>query len=214
MIYFTRHGESVANVADREGEPRPKDSDRLSDRGWEQAREVGRRLRGEGIEVVLASHYKRAQETAQAIGEIIGVDVEVDPDLHEVRQSDQFYASSPDFGETANAFWMPTAERDFAEPGAESFDAIVARVRRVQERLAERATGRNVLAVSHWGFMHFFLGVTLFGEEFAPAHILPLYRVSHANSGVSIFERRDEWEIDGARFGGWALTTWNDQGHL
>ena len=214
MIYFTRHGESVANVADREGHPRPKDSDRLSDRGWEQARDVGRRLRGEGIEVILASHYKRAQETAQAIGEIIGLDVEVDPDLHEVKQSDQFYASSPDFGESANAFWMPTAERDFAQPGAESFNAIVARVRRVQERLAERATGRNVLAVSHWGFMHFFLGVTLFGDEFEPAHILPLYRVSHANSGVSIFERLDEWQIDGARFGGWALRTWNDQGHL
>jgi broad specificity phosphatase PhoE len=214
VIYFTRHGESVANVADREGRPRPKDSDRLSDRGWEQAREVGRRLRGEGIEVILASHYKRAQETAQAIAESVGVDVEVDPDLHEVRQSDQFYASSPDFGESANAFWMPTAERDFAQPGAESFDDLVARVGRVQERLAGFAADQRVLAVSHWGFLHFFLGVTLFGEEFSPAHLLPLYRVSHANTGVSIFELRDEWEIDGARFGGWALTTWNDQGHL
>jgi broad specificity phosphatase PhoE len=214
MIYFTRHGESVANVADRKGEPRPNDSDRLSERGWEQAREVGRRLRGEGIQAILASHYKRAQETGQAIGEILGVEVEVDPDLHEVRQSDQFYAASPDFGETANAFWMPSADPDFAEAGAESFNDVVARVHRVQDRLAERATHQRVLAVSHWGFLHFFLGVTLFGEEFSPTHILPLYRVSHANSGVSIFERRDEWEIDGARFGGWALTTWNDQGHL
>jgi broad specificity phosphatase PhoE len=213
MIYFTRHGESVANVADRAREPRPKDSDRLSERGWEQARGVGRRLRGEGIEAIRASHYKRAQETAQAIGEIIGVGVEVDPDLHEVRQSDQFYASSPDFGESANAFWMPTAERDFAQPGAESFDDVVARVRRVQDRLSEYGGDRRVLAVSHWGFLHFFLGVTLFAEAFAPAHLLPLYRISHANTGISVFEQR-EWEVDGARFGGWGLTTWNDQGHL
>ena len=213
MIYFTRHGESVANVADRAREPRPKDSDRLSERGWEQARGVGRRLRGEGIEAIFASHYKRAQETAQAIAEMIEVEVEVDPDLHEVRQSDQFYASSPDFGESGNAFWMPTADPDFAHPGAESFNAIVARVRRVQDRLGEYADGRRVLAVSHWGFLHFFLGVTLFGEEFSPAHLLTLYRVSHANTGISVFESRD-WEIDGARFGGWGLTTWNDQGHL
>lgn len=213
MIYFTRHGESVANVADRAGEPRPKDSDRLSERGWEQARGVGRRLRGEGIEAILASHYKRAQETAQAIGEIVGVGVEVDPDLHEVRQSDQFYASSPNFGDSANAHWMPTADRDFAQPGAESFNDIVARVRRVQDRLTEYAGDRRVLAVSHWGFLHFFLGVTLFGEEFAPSHLLPLYRISHANTGISVFEKRD-WEVDGARFGGWGLTTWNDQGHL
>jgi broad specificity phosphatase PhoE len=213
MIYFTRHGESVANVADRAREPRPHDSDRLSERGWEQARGVGRRLRGEGIEAIVASHYKRAQETAQAIGEIIGVGVAVDPDLHEVRQSDQFYASSPDFGESSNAFWMPTAERDFAHPGAESFDAIVARVRRVQDRLADYAGDRRVLAVSHWGFLHFFLGVTLFAEQFSPAHLLPLYRISHANTGISVFEQRD-WEVDGARFGGWGLMTWNDQGHL
>jgi broad specificity phosphatase PhoE len=214
MIYFTRHGESVANVADRAGEPRPHDSDRLSERGWEQARDVGRRLRGEGIEAIFASHYKRAQETGTAIGEILGVAVEVDPDLHEVRQSDAFYASSPNFGDTGNAIWMPTADPDFAEAGAESFNAVVARVRRVQERLAARADGRRVLAVSHWGFLHFFLGVTLFDHDFSPAHLLPLYRVSHANTGISIFERREEWEIDGARFGGWALTTWNDQGHL
>jgi broad specificity phosphatase PhoE len=213
MIYFTRHGESVANVADRAGEPRPNDSDRLSERGWEQARGVGRRLRGEGIEAILSSHYKRAQETGRAIGEILGLDVEVDPDLHEVRQSDQFYASSPDFGEAANAFWMPTADPDFAQPGAESFNGIVARVCRVQDRLAEYA-GRRVLAVSHWGFLHFFLGVTLFGEEFSPAHLLPLYRVAHANTGISVFELRDDWEVDGARFGGWGLTTWNDRGHL
>jgi broad specificity phosphatase PhoE len=60
VIFFTRHGESVANLADREGRPRPEDADRLSDRGWEQARGVGRRLRGEGIEVIVASHYRRA----------------------------------------------------------------------------------------------------------------------------------------------------------
>jgi broad specificity phosphatase PhoE len=214
MIYFTRHGESVANVADRNGEPRPQDSDRLSDRGWEQARGVGRRLRGEGIDAILTSHYKRAQETGQAIGEILGVEIEVDPDLHEVRQSDQFYASSPDFGDTANALWMPTADPDFAEPGAESFNDVVARVHRVQDRLIERAEQQRLLAVSHWGFLHFFLGVSLFAEDFSPAHLLPLYRISHANTGISIFDRRDDWEVDGAHFGGWGLRTWNDQGHL
>ncbi len=40
-LYFTRHGESVANVSDREGAVRPPDADRLSDRGWEQARGFG-----------------------------------------------------------------------------------------------------------------------------------------------------------------------------
>ncbi len=214
MIYFTRHGESVANVADRNMQPRPENADRLSERGWEQARGVGRRLRGEGLEAIVASHYRRAQETAEAIGEVLGLEVETDPDLHEVRQSDAYYAAAPDYGETGTIAWMPGAEPDHAEPGAESFNDIVGRVRRVQERLAPRADEQRVLAVSHWGFLHFFLGVTMFGDEFAPAHLAPLYRISHANTGITIFERRDEWGIDGISFGGWALTTWNDQGHL
>ncbi len=214
MIYFTRHGESVANLSDREGRPRPPDGDRLSDRGWEQARGVGERLRGEGIEVIVASHYRRAQETAKAISDVLGgLPIETDEDLHEVKQSDAYYASAPEFGKTGTITWMPGAERSFAEPGAESFDHVIGRVERVQERLAARASER-ILCVSHWGFMHWFLGSSLFGEAFGPEHLPVLYRVSHANTGISIFEHRGTWDIDGVAFTGWALVTWNDQGHL
>jgi probable phosphoglycerate mutase len=214
VIYFTRHGESVANLSDREGRPRPADGDRLSDRGWEQARGVGERLRGEGIEVVVASHYRRAQETAQAISEVLGgLPIETDADLHEVKQSDAYYSSAPHFGETGTITWMPGAERSFAEPGAESFDDVIGRVERVQKRLAERSSER-ILCVSHWGFMHWFLGSSMFGEAFAPQHLPIVYRVSHANTGISIFEHRETWDIDGVAFTGWALVTWNDQGHL
>ena len=214
MIYFTRHGESVANVADRSGEPRPEDADRLSERGWEQARGVGERLRGERIELIVASHYRRAQETAEAIAQVLALPVETEPALHEVRQSDAYYAASPDFGGKGTISWMPRADPDHAEPGAESFNQIVARVRTVQQRLARDADERRVLAVSHWGFLHFFLGVTLFGDRFEPAHLDAIYRVNHANTGISIFERREAWAIDGVGFSGWGLTTWNDQGHL
>ncbi len=212
MIFFTRHGESVANVADRELQPRPDDADSLSERGWEQARGVGERLRGEGIEAIVASHFGRAQETASAIGEVLGLGFETDPDLHEVVQADAYYTSAPEYGETGSITWMPSAARDFAQPGAESFDAVLGRVDRVQERLAVRDD--TVLCVSHWGFMHFFLGRTIFREEFAPHHLPALFRISHANTGITIFERRENYVIDGVDFNGWALKTWNDQGHL
>jgi broad specificity phosphatase PhoE len=213
VIYFTRHGESEANLADREGRVRPPDADRLSERGWQQARGVGERLRGEGIERIVASHYRRAQETAQAISEVLGgLPIETDEDLHEIRQSDAYYASAPHFGETGTIRWMPGAERTFAEPGAESFDAIRGRVLRVQERLAGRP--ETILCVSHWGFLHFFLGMSLFGDAFAPEQMPTVYRVSHANTGISIFEHREGWDIDGVEFTGWTLVTWNDQAHL
>src|SRR6201989_1067869 len=107
---------------------------------------------------------------------------------------------------------MPGAERSFAEPGAESFDAILGRVLRVQARLAARTEA--ILCVSHWGFLHFFLGQSLFGEAFAPAHLPTVYRVSHANTGVTICEHRAGWDIAGVEFTGWTLVTWNDQAPL
>ena len=60
IVYFTRHGESVNNVADRKLEVTPSNGDSLSERGWEQARGLGLRLQGEGIETIIASPYGRA----------------------------------------------------------------------------------------------------------------------------------------------------------
>jgi broad specificity phosphatase PhoE len=214
MIYFTRHGESVNNVHDREGRVAPADGDRLSERGWEQARGVGERLRGEGIEAILASPFGRAQETAQAIGEVLGLGHETDEDLWEVRQSDAYRAASPEYEGTGHVSWMPGKPPEHAEDGSESFAEIVARVGRVQQRLEARVDRERVLCVSHWGFMHFFLGAALFRDEFSPAHLPALYRISHANTGITIFERRVDYRIEGVTFDGWALLTWNDQGHL
>ena len=83
---------------------------------------------GHGIEVIVASPMRRAQQTAEGINEVLGLEIETDPDLHELKQSDAFYGAVPDFGDTASLNWMPTAPRDFAEPGAESFDACATRI--------------------------------------------------------------------------------------
>ena len=213
-VYFVRHGESVANLSDRNGSKRPEDADRLSEHGWEQARGLGRRLRHEGLELIVASPMTRAQETAQGIAEVLELSIETDEDLFEVQQSDAFYAASPDYGDTGTLTWMPTAEPDFAEPGAESFNEIVARVRRVMTRLAELAAERRIVAVSHHNFLHFFLGVTMFGDDFTPKLLPGLFQAGHANTGITIFERVAERSMDGVDMPGWVLTTWNDRAHL
>lgn len=213
-IFFVRHGESVANLSDRNGHKRPEDADRLSERGWEQARGLGRRLEGHGLELIVASPMTRAQETAQGIAEVLELPVETDEDLFEVRQSDAFYAASPDYGDTGTLTWMPGADPSFAEPGAESFDDIVGRVRRVMKRLGELASEQRIVAVSHHNFLHFFLGVTMFGDDFTPAMVPGIYMAGHANTGITIFEHVSEREMDGVNMPGWVLTTWNDRAHL
>jgi len=212
-LHCVRHGESLANAADRDGEQRPEDWDHLSERGWQQARGLGRRLEGEGLEVIVASTMGRAQETARGIAEVLGLPVETDPDLHELRQSDAFYASRGDFGALAALNWMPTAPPDHAEPGAESFADMLARVHRARERAEERAAAQRMVWVTHFGFLHFLLGLTLFGDDFGPEHLLGLWRAGHANTGISTFARRPR-RVDGMDFSGWTVTTWNDQAHL
>jgi broad specificity phosphatase PhoE len=212
-LHLVRHGESLANESDRAGRPRPDDWDALSERGWEQARGLGRRLEGHGIEVIVASTMRRAQETAQGINEILGLPLETDPDLHELKQSDAFYGSVPEFGDTASLNWMPRAPRDHAEPGAESFDEMLARVVRVRDRMEHRAGDERILLVTHYGWLHFLLGLTLFGDDFGPQQLPGLWLAAHANTGISVFERRAR-RMDGMDFSGWGVTTWNDQAHL
>lgn len=214
IVYFTRHGESLLNVAERTGKAEPEDGDHLSERGWEQARGVGERLKGEGIEQIIASPYGRAQETAQGIGEVLGLDFETDADLHEAVQSDAYRVESPNFDGSGHITWMPQSRRDHAEPGSESFDDILARVQRVQTRLEERVESERILCVSHWGFIHYFTGAALFRESFSPAHLPALYRMGHINTGITMFQQRRDYFIEGERFDGWALLTWNDQAHL
>ena len=213
ILHFVRHGESLANASDRAGRPRPAEWDALSELGWEQARGLGKRLQGEGLELIVASTMRRAQETAQGITEVLGLPVEIDPELHEIRQSDAFYESGGSFGETASLNWMPGAPRDFAQPGAESFDEILGRVVNVRARLEGRAADERILLVSHYGFIHFFLGLALFGDAFAPEHLIPLWYAGHSNTGITVFERRNR-RMDGMDFDGWHLLTWNDRAHL
>ena len=73
---FLRHGESVHN-ADRSGEPAAhSDSDRLTAKGVEQAHAAGAGLRDLGVTRLLSSPLRRAQETAQAVGETLGLEPE------------------------------------------------------------------------------------------------------------------------------------------
>lgn len=73
---FLRHGESVHNAA-RSGEPAAhSDSDRLTEKGVEQAHAAGAGLREVGVTRLLSSPLRRAQETAQAVGEALGLEPE------------------------------------------------------------------------------------------------------------------------------------------
>jgi probable phosphoglycerate mutase len=208
-----RHGESAANVFDRGGAQPDDGGDRLTEHGWEQARGLAERLRGEALETIVASPMGRAQETAAAIGEALDLPVSTDDELFEVVQSDAYHAGRDTRAQHATLTWMPDAAPDEATPGAESFAEIVARVSRARVRL-EAIDAERVLVVSHHDVLHFLLGLIMFEDGFAPGHLPGLYRLRHANTGISIFTYDDERVMDGIPMPGWSLTTWNDRAHL
>ena len=71
-----RHGESVHN-ADRSGEPSAhSERDRLTEKGLEQAHAAGAGMREYGVTRLLSSPLRRARETAQAVGDALGLDAE------------------------------------------------------------------------------------------------------------------------------------------
>ena len=63
-----------------------------------------------------------------------------------------------------------------------------------------RAPGdERILLVTHYGWLHFFLGHALFGDAFGPEHLIPLWYAAHANTGITVFERRNR-RMDGMDF--------------
>jgi broad specificity phosphatase PhoE len=85
-----RHGESVHNAA-RSGEPAPhSDGDRLTEKGIEQAHAAGAGLRDHGVTRLLSSPLRRARETAQAVGDALGLEAAEIDYTHELHSGETF----------------------------------------------------------------------------------------------------------------------------
>ena len=85
-----RHGESV-HTADRSGEPAAhSESDRLTEKGLEQAQGAGAGLREHGVTRLLTSPLRRARETALAVGEALGLEPEELDYTGELTSSESF----------------------------------------------------------------------------------------------------------------------------
>ena len=135
-LLLVRHGETDWNA---EGRLQGHTDRPLSDYGQRQARELADELAGEPLDAIYASDLERARETAEIVGERLGLPVTVDPELRE-----------KDWGTWEG---LTPAERDSVELVGESTEAHQERILRALERIAERHPGGRVLVVTHGGSM-------------------------------------------------------------
>jgi probable phosphoglycerate mutase len=210
---FLRHGESVSNAHPQRVSLPIAEGDRLTERGWEQARAAGRALRTAGATALLSSPMGRAMQTAEALNETLGLPLETVEMAHELREPEGFGEMSPEQQMLAR-FSVRMAEHasepDHAPAGAESFNAVVARVHRLKALLSSRE-GELPLVVTHGLFLRFFFFDSVLDEDFGPAIAARLWQLRSVNCGLSVFERGERWHPADAHTPGWTCVSWMER---
>jgi broad specificity phosphatase PhoE len=136
-LLLVRHGETDWNA---DGRLQGQTDRRLSDFGRTQARQLADELAEEKFDAIYSSDLARARETAEIVGERLGLLVALDSDLRE-----------KDWGTWEG---LTAVERDRVEFIGESTEAHQERILGALHRISERhPDGSRVLVVTHGGSM-------------------------------------------------------------
>jgi broad specificity phosphatase PhoE len=216
-LICVRHGESPSNASpDRLALPEAE-GDRLTQLGRAQARDAAEAVAAMGAGRLVSSPMRRATETAAVIAERTGLEVEVNPLIHELREFDGY--TELGLSEQRAQRWSErmTAhadDPDYGPDGAESFAEVVWRVRRFKSELEaavtdpQRGSDPTVIAVTHGIFLRFFLLDSLLGDQFVPALAKRLWMLRSINGGISVFTHGEsgsalDWVPEG-----WSCLSW------
>ncbi|MBA2277081.1 MAG: histidine phosphatase family protein [Chloroflexia bacterium] len=217
-LYLIRHGESVPNVEPIIGGM--KGDTGLTERGREQARLLEQRLETSGLQadVLYTSTLPRALETSDYVSRALGLSVERDEELQELRPGEadglsrdewlgRYHADGSagadpldPFGDAAGDPFVPFA------PGGESWGSFLLRTGIALNRLVRKHRGQTIVAVCHGGVLEasFFLAFGI-GPTGNRVFFDPL------NTSIT------HWRWGSKRPSGldtWTLVTFNDAGHL
>ncbi|MBM7405802.1 MULTISPECIES: histidine phosphatase family protein [Sphingomonas] len=224
-LWIVRHGESAGNVArdaaHAAGAPRiavgTRDVDvPLSPRGEEQARALGRWFaRGEAHgrpEVLLASPYARAMETARLFREQGGTAIPEEPICPDERLREKEFGIL-DGLTTSGIVTLQPEQAEFRRllgkfyhrpPGGESWCDVIFRLRSLMDTVGLHYGGRRVMIVAHQVVV---LCLRYVIERMSEAEILGIDREGDV-ANCSVTEYR--YDPDKGRYGGLALVRYNE----
>ncbi|HET9871593.1 MAG TPA: histidine phosphatase family protein [Propionibacteriaceae bacterium] len=205
-LYLIRHGESVANVEPIIGGMRGDVG--LTDRGRDQARLLEQRLRAERMRAdqLYVSTLPRAVETGEYVARALGLPVQADDDLQELRpgEADGWSVDHWRAAFGGESRFVTDPFREFA-PGGESWAGFLVRAGGALARLVARHENETIVAVCHGGVLeasfHLAFGLGGTGQRVAFA---PL------NTSITHWRHRRGHEGNSE----WTLVTFNDAGHL
>lgn len=208
-IYFIRHGQSNVNVEALMGGP--KSDKGLTGLGVSQAERLHDRLRATGeiqADVLLASPLPRAHQTAEIIALALGVPVNIEPDIEEIRPGDLVDELSfqqavakygdPDFGNPDKPFF----------PGSETIREFVERVQRTLNRIAQEYAGKTVVLATHGGVIDNAMILLAGADRWSFPFPLPYYTL---NTSLTLWEHKTVPVLNKTI---WTLMKYNDAAHV
>jgi len=168
-LYFTRHGESEANVLQvisNRGQRHP-----LTDKGRQQAQTLAAELRPAGITAIYTSPLLRAVQTAEILSEALGVGFEVTDALREYDCGILEGTSGPETWAAFRALreaWWPGRQWEQRIEGGESFLDMQARFVPFIEGLlaADDQRNANLVLIGHGGLYLSMLPLVLANVDF------------------------------------------------
>jgi broad specificity phosphatase PhoE len=197
-LLLVRHGQSTWNREHRiQGQLDPP----LSDEGRSQAERLGHRLAGRRLAGFYASDLKRAFETSQVIGALIGMDAEPAAGLREIYLGDWEGLRTEELAQRFPEAWARwTEEPDWdVVPGGEGAAVFETRVAATLDEILERHAHGDVLVVTHGGLIQVALHRAL---GHASRGLFP-FKIQ--NASISVIEKRD---------GRMVISAVNDTSHL
>jgi broad specificity phosphatase PhoE len=93
----------------------------------------------------------------------------------------------------------------------ETFEQLVARVRRLKATLEALDPGERPLIVGHGIFTRFFLLDSVLGDAFAPALAGRIWNLGSHNCGLSVFSRDEYRDPAGTPVPGWTCLSWMER---
>src|SRR5215212_9754438 len=157
-LYLIRHGENPANIT-KEFSHRLVDYS-LTPRGILQAQQTGEYFKNKQIDAIYCSPLKRAIETAEIIGQAIGVQPVVMEEFREVNTGAlEALGGSPENWATHDSIvraWFE-GQADLMFPEGENYHMLLERMRSGVAQILREQAGRRTIIVGHGGIFTFTL---------------------------------------------------------
>jgi broad specificity phosphatase PhoE len=212
-VFLVRHGVTLA-AEEKKGQA--PDSP-LSEEGIRQARAAAKRLLREDINVVLASKWKRAHETAEIIASELKKEIELFEGIHE-KERGVWSNGASYYSDVAKEHDVEVQKNwqdlDWKFKGeGESVREVIQRASRLRDHLIAKHKDQNVLVVSHSAFIRSFICSAILAEDATDLDTIKLWTtIPISNTGITLMEygtndMTHDWIP-------WRMVYFNDHLHL